>query len=158
MRLPLIQLLAEVDAEPGQGTVIAASLAIAVLFAAGVAKCIAIMARPQTHSLCVGALAVLLSVYTLSAVCGFLATLYPLPQGGITAFQLVCLFGLAIAWIMALVGLIHYRSRKESYNQGRVQAWFALGISSLPAIIYAVVLATGFTPSDREIAERELRR
>lgn len=154
MGLPLIQLLAEVDAEPVRATAIAVGLAVIAIFAAGAAKCASIMARPQTHTLCVGSLAVLLAAFTLSAILNFLKTLYPLPASVTIAFQVVSLLGMALAWIMALIGLLDYRRRREAYNHGRVQAWFALGISPLPVIIYAVVFATGFT-SDREIAERD---
>lgn len=154
MGLSLIQLLAEVAAEPVQIPAIVASLAVAAACAAGALKCCTIMTRPQTHALCVGSLAVLLAAFTLSGILNFLKTLYPLPPSLTAAVQLVCMFCLAVAWTMALLGLFDYRRRHDSYNQGRVQAWFAFGISTIPVIIFAVGFSTGFMRSVRDAVER----
>ncbi|MBA4105704.1 MAG: hypothetical protein C0485_08090 [Pirellula sp.] len=154
MGLPFIQLLADFDGEPVQATTIAVALTVIALFAAGAAKCASIMARPQTHTLCAGSLAMLLATFTLSAILNFLKTLYPLPSSVTMAFQLACMLGLTVAWTMAVLGLLDYRRRNDSYNQGRVQAWFALGISTIPVIIFAVGFSTGFMQSVRDAVER----
>jgi len=154
MGLPFIILLAEVDVEPVQASAIFASLLLGALFAAGALKCGAIMARPQTHTLCVGSLGVLLSTFTLSAALNFLKTLYALPPWLPIAFQLACILGMAVAWTMALLGLFDYRRRKDSYNQGRVQAWFALGIATIPVTIFAVGFSASFMQGVRQAVER----
>lgn len=156
MGLPFIVLLAEVGVGSVQASAILASLLLGALFAAGALKCGAIMARPQTHTLCVGSLAVLLSAFTLSAALNFLRTLYSLPLWLTTAFQLACILGMAVAWTMALVGLLDYRRRRDSYDQGRIQAWFALGIATIPVTIFAVGFAVSFMEGVREAVERNV--
>jgi hypothetical protein len=144
MGLELISLLAEVDVESGQASAMLVTVAIGILFAAGAVKCGVIMARPQAHTMCVGSLAALLLTFVFYSASNMLEILFELPTSLTIASHLLGMLAMLFAWTMAVLGLLDYRRHQESYNQGRVQAWIALGFSSLPVVLFVVGFSVSF--------------
>ncbi len=158
MSLQLILLSVEADAESGRASMALGYFAFIILFAVAALKCSALLARPQTHKLCVGALTTLLLTFTLSLISAALRNLLELPPWMGVASFLLCSAGLVSTLVMAIIGLIDYRRRSDLFNQGRVQAWFAFGIALVPACLVTIGFARGFIEGARAAMERNASR
>lgn len=158
MGVQLISLLADVDVESGRASSMLVIVAMGMLFAAGAAKCGIIMLRPEANKLCVGSLAALSLTFTYYCGATVAQFLFEPPQWLIVASHLLGTLAMLFCWTMAVLGLIDYRRHKESYNQGRVQAWIALTVSSIPLLLVAVGIAVGFFQGLRSGRERNSQR
>ena len=144
MGLQLISFLAEVDVESGQASAMMVIIAIGILFAAGAAKCGVIMLRPQAHKICVGSLAALLLTFAFYCTSALFQFLFEPPRWLTIASHLLGMLAIFFSWTMALIGLFDYRRRREAYDQGRAQAWIALGVSSIPGLFVVIGFSVGF--------------
>lgn len=151
----MVELLAAAGTNTNEGAVVAVNLALLLAFAAGALKCAAIMSRPEAHKLCVGSLAIVLLMGVLGIVLTTLRVLFSLPTWLYAIALLLIAMGLLIAWILALVGLFDYRRRADEFLQGRVQAWMALALSTLPLCFVSFSFAYGVVEGIRVAAERD---
>ncbi len=121
----------------------------------GVVKCFKIMKRPETSSLCVSALVVLLCTIILNWVAGAAIKYFELPQVVNILILLVVGLGLFSSSGLAIVGLVVYATNRERYQQGRAQAIWALVLSLLFLCALVAVFLYGFLQKagTNEIAE-----
>jgi tetratricopeptide (TPR) repeat protein len=144
MTLPVLSLFAEVDVESGEASFLLGGGAIALAIAIGALKAAALLARPAAHKLCVGSLALVLATFAGLAFAAPLAKAMGLPNWFNVATFLAALAMMAVAWLMAIRGLIDYRRRPGAFQQGRVQAVLALILASIPLSFTGVEFGKGF--------------
>lgn len=106
------------------------SVIVLVLLGVGIFKCVSIMRRPATSTLCVLALLLLLLGWGLSSTASTLKQLVAAFDGAflIISSLLACIIFLA-ALILAIIGLAAYD--KNRFNQGRAQAIWTIVLSGL---------------------------
>ena len=101
-----------------------AALVIPLLALAGVLKCLHIMRRPTTHTICVLSIVGFLTAVMLSAL--WFSWISPtIGRWGSPVFFFVASLAVgasAAGVVLGIVGLVHYLCRRGSYRQGWVQA------------------------------------
>lgn len=134
------------------GRHIATSLTLVLLFA-GICKCVSIMRRPHTSTLCVLPLAILLAVFMGGYVWSFVVDSGWVPASLNWAILLVNVPMLMTSLILAIVGLALYD--RQRFNQGRKQAVWALVLTLIAMVsIAALHLAEPLDQLARKVAER----
>lgn len=133
-------------ASPEQVGRIGGAVFAALLLFAGIVKCLQIMRRPSTSTLCVLSLALPLVVMLAASILSVFVR--PAAQDGhsyaavvlqmFTGVRFALLF---TAIVIAVIGLIQYGRNKERYTQGRHQAVWAilLATSLLTFLVYSTV-------------------
>ena len=123
----------QVDASAHVGSMLLVG-ALLMLSIAGALKCIAIATRPEAHTLC--ALSLALVLVALGGTSGVaLSNHYSPPNSTMKlAVVLVTWFMAAVAFVLAIVGLVDYRSRRPHLEQGAVQGWLALVLTTAKLI------------------------
>ena len=138
--------LAEAEGTTAGASVVGAVIWMLIL-GAGLIKCMRILRRETTSSLCVVSLMLALTAFLLSSFGTLLKELLPAPLGT-AAVVLAVLFGMLSALVgltLGIVGLVGYSrgvelgQRRMKYEQGRKQAGWGIGLS----VLFGVILLGG---------------
>lgn len=94
-------------------------------------KSFAISRRPQTSTLCASALGMVFLVFLFSGIVNLLKKAGSISQIVIFIFFVLFLLIIIAALVMAIVGLVTYRTTGREYTQGKKQGIWAIVIASL---------------------------
>ncbi len=113
------------------------ALVLGLLIFAGIIKCVMILRRQETNTLCVLSLMFVLIGWLLSTVCNALRDIDNLSVKVIIGILLFLICGLFLtSLILGIVGLIQYAVKKGRWVQGRGQAIWGISLSSLMLLIF----------------------
>ena len=128
------------------------TLAVGGILLAGIIKCISIMRRPTTNTLCVLSLMFALVVWMTSVIAG---QLLPNEGAGYLAIKIaigILMIGLTLAaLVLAIIGLVQYGSGAGRWVQGRAQAIWGLILSPLLFLGVSVGLAAGLSNAGQQL-------
>lgn len=116
----------------------------------GIFKCVSIMKRPQTSSLCVSALMVFLISWLLGNIINPVAEWGGWPDWANMLAGLLLMLMSVVSIILAVSGLVVMGSQKGRYNQGKKQAIWALVLSTGMILIGVGSLLYAATANKRD--------
>jgi hypothetical protein len=109
------------------------------LLLAGILKCIQVMRRPSSGTLCVLSLTLALGAWLVGAVLAILRRgaldSHPILPLVNVILAILFLAALLAGFVVGIVGLILYRNRREDIQQGRRQAIGGVVVSSLGLLL-----------------------
>jgi len=125
------------------GTVIGSIIVIGIA-SLGIAKCLQILRRPRTHTLCVLSLV----FFLLAWVVGVAMRWWRLSSGGSLTYVVILTVvqGLLLmaSLLLGIIGLVDYSRHRQEYLQGRRQAGWSIALSLLALAVGTYTIADAF--------------
>jgi transglutaminase-like putative cysteine protease/Tfp pilus assembly protein PilF len=125
---------------------LAGSGVIICLLLAGILKCVQLVRRPTTHSVCASALLIVLVGLLSSSILALLFHLHWLPFGLRLALSSITLACYVAGFVAGTIGLIDFHKNRSAYAQGTAQAMWAIGLSTVLALLFGTTLYFNLGP------------